>query len=70
MNLEIKLENWQDLNNGKHATALRSICAGAKEIVKAGGAFTIYQEEKGVIRKVDRLSEFNELMTELGIQLD
>lgn len=67
-NLLIAEVVWNDLRTGKSTVALSSVRSTALETLKRGGAFMIYRNDIGIMRRFDRLSEFETYLSEIDDQ--
>ena len=59
---------WTDLTISKSTVAFSSVTSTVIETLKRGGAFMIYRDDVGIMRRFDRLSEFETYMSEIDDQ--
>ncbi|RAA14837.1 hypothetical protein [Ralstonia pseudosolanacearum] len=64
--LWIDEETWGDVKLGKGTAALANVGSTAAGVIKRGGAFIVFHEERGVIRRFDRLSDFKDDLHEIN----
>ncbi len=67
-NLSIAEEGWIDLIKGKETVGSNSVVFAATEFIKRGGAFMIYRDGTGIIRRFDRVNEFEAYMSNINEQ--
>lgn len=63
---------WNDLRGGTETAVFSNVVAAVGQTMKRGGAFIIHREDTGVMRRFDRISEFEEFVrgiNETRIQL-
>jgi hypothetical protein len=67
-NLFIAADVWNDLIVGKSTVALSTVSSTAIAILQRDGAFIIDGKDKGILRRFDRLSEFQTHLSEINEQ--
>lgn len=67
-NLLIVEEVWNDLKKEKGTVAFSSVISTVTETLKRDGAFMIYDDNNGIKRRFDRLSEFEAYISEINDQ--
>lgn len=56
-------ETWTDLFTHGTNIAFDGVLAGIKQVITDGGHFMIINEDGSIHRRIDRISELNELIT-------
>lgn len=58
----ISKDDWDDLNSSGTDIAIAGIKAAITQVIQKGGCFMILRDDGGIHRRIDRMSELNELL--------
>ena len=60
--LFVSLECWSDLVGDRSLIGLAGLVAHAREVIRLNGAFIIDGGDAGILRRIDRMPEFDHLI--------
>jgi hypothetical protein len=63
--LYVSKECWHDLIGDQSVVGLAGVVAHAREVIRRSGAFVIDAGQAGVQQRVDRMSEFEQLVADV-----